>query len=152
MKRVLLCVIAAMAVIAVTPFAAGANHSDGTGPKFQKANGTGYSSQYGQVHVNADNNDDDLGHFFIGEDGSPKIQGDVTCFEVDGNTALIGGVQRGTGLEFLIEVTDDGEPGHEGDEHRWRPALPGEAQDCDEFGDNPPPAPIERGNYIVHGG
>ena len=150
MKRVLLCVISAMAVIAAVPFTSGAAE----GPKFQKTNGTGTSGTYGQVHVNADNNEHggDLGHFFIAPPNMPRVQGDVTCLRVDGNTALVGGTQRETGMPFLIEVTDNGEPGAGEDTHRYRPASPNEVASCSDFGNNPPPEPIERGNYIVQGG
>jgi hypothetical protein len=147
MRRLLLGVVLACAVTAATPGLASASHSQGNGPKFQKANGTGFSEGYGLVHVNAKNKDGPSGHFFIEE---AQAQGEVTCFGASGSDAVIGGTDRDDGRPFLIFVHDEGEPGHEGDAHSWRPALPPEVALCEPL--FPPPDNIERGNYIVHSG
>lgn len=154
MKRLLLAFALAAMVVVALPLAATASHSNGTGPKFEKANGTGESPEYGRVHVNAKDKDGADGHFFIGPASGPvAVQGDVTCLRVEDNVALVGGLQRETGTPFLIEVTDNGSPGHGADQHRWRPAAPAEVTgECADFGDDPPPATIVQGNYIVHGG
>ena len=154
MKRMLLFVALAIAAIVALPVAAGA------APKFEKANGTGESAAYGAVHVNAkDQGDGPRGHFFIGNAMGIPAQGDVTCLRQEGNTALIGGLTRvevapGVRLPLLIEVVDNGQPGTGADQHRWRFAYPEEvaAPDCADFGDNPPRANIERGNYVVPSG
>ena len=151
MKRILLTLALAALAAAALPVVASANHSEGNGPKFEKANGTGESASYGRVHVNAKDKDGADGHFFI--DQGTTFQGDVTCLRVTGNTALVGGLLRGTGMPILIEVIDNGEPGAGNDRHRWRPAMPGEVTgQCGNFGNNPPPATIVQGNYIVHQG
>jgi hypothetical protein len=141
MKRLLLFVVAAVAAVSV-PIA-------GAQPKMEKANGTGQSAMYGSVHVNAkDQGDGPRGHFFVGTDA---MQGDVTCINQSGNTALVGGLLRGTGAPILIEVVDNGQPGAGADQHRWRMASPMEVTppDCDPFGNNPPRVTIEQGNYVV---
>ena len=146
MKRMLLFVALAVLAIAAVPVVAGA------APKFEKANGTGQSATYGSVHVNAkDQGDGPRGHFFV---GTPEMQGDVTCINQEGNTAIVGGLLRVGGMPILIEVVDNGQPGHGADQHRWRPATPDEVAgpDCEDFGDNPPRATIERGNYVVPSG
>lgn len=153
MKRLLLAFALAVMVVVALPLAATASHSNGTGPKFEKADGTGESPEYGRVHVNAKDQGVADGHFFIGPASGPvEVQGDVTCLRVTGNVALVGGLQRETGMPFLIEVTDNGSPGHGADRHRWRMAMPNEVTgQCADYGDNPPPATIVQGNYIVHG-
>jgi hypothetical protein len=154
-KRILLFAIVAVIAALAIPMAAGATHSEGTGPKSDKANGTGESPTAGRIHVNAkDGADGPRGHFFIGPASGPvAIQGDVTCLTVSGNTALVGGFDRSTGMAWLIEVVDNGEPGAGADHHRSRMATPGEvsAPDCDPFGNAPPRQTITQGNYVVHG-
>src|SRR3712207_7588527 len=50
----------------------------------------------------------------------------------------------------LFRSVDNGEPGRGVDQNRFRPATPMEVSgECGDFGDNPPPANIVRGNYIV---
>ena len=154
MKRMLL--FAALAVLAVVaiPVVAGA------APTFEKANGTGESASYGSVHVNAkDQGDGPRGHFFIDNAAGVPVQGDVTCLRQQGNRALVGGLTRtevapGVRLPLLIEVVDNGQPGAGADQHRWRFAQPDEVSDpnCADFGNNPPRATIERGNYVVPSG
>jgi hypothetical protein len=144
MKRLLLFVALAVVATAAVPVLAGA------APKFEKANGTGQSTAYGSVHVNAkDQGDGPRGHFFINQ-----MQGDVTCLRQSGNTALLGGTDRATGMPFLIEVVDNGQPGHGADQHRYRPAMPNEVAppDCADFGDMPPRETITQGNYVVPSG
>jgi hypothetical protein len=146
MKRLFLFVALAVVATAAVPVLAGA------APKFEKANGTGQSASYGSVHVNAkDQGDGPRGHFFVGTD---IMQGDVTCIRQQGNTALIGGTLRDSGMPILIEVVDNGQPGAGADQHRWRPASPNEVAppDCEDFGNNPPRATIEQGNYVVPSG
>jgi hypothetical protein len=156
MKRLLLALAVLALGVAAVPLAASANHSNGNGPKFEKANGTGESPGYGQVHVNAKDKAGLVdGHFFIDRPPMPKVQGDVTCLTVNGNMATIGGFDRANPTtRYLIEVTDNGEPGQGADRHRWRMATPMEntsGPDCPAFG-MPPPETIVQGNYIVHGG
>jgi hypothetical protein len=146
MKRLLLFVALAVVATAAVPVLAGA------APKFEKANGTGQSAAYGSVHVNAkDQGDGPRGHFFI-----DQLQFDVTCIRQQGNTALIGGLDRATGtMPVLVEVRDNGQPGAGADQHRWRPAPENGGiapPDCGDFGNNPPPATIEQGNYVVPSG
>jgi hypothetical protein len=150
MKRLLL-LVAALAVAAVTIPVAG---SVAAGPKMEKADGTGESPMYGRVHVNAkDQGGDPQGHFFIGPAMGPvEVQGDVTCITQTGNRALVGGFDRQTGMPYLIEVIDNGQPGAGADQHRWRPAQPDEVSgpDCnDQFSQNQPRETIVQGNYVV---
>ena len=161
MKRAFLAFALVALGLAAVPLVANAGHSNGpsqgTGPKFEKANGTGESATYGRVHVNADDNGrgQDLGHFFIGPPSGPvAVQGDVTCLRVDGdNVATVGGRERVTNAPFIIEITDNGSPGAGADRHRWRPASPNEVgPNCPTTEDFPnPSAQIQQGNYIVHG-
>ncbi|HEX8054770.1 MAG TPA: hypothetical protein VF517_17415 [Thermoleophilaceae bacterium] len=147
----LLFVALAVMAIAATPVVAGA------APTFEKADGTGESPEYGAVHVNAkDQGDGPRGHWFVSDAVGTPFQGDVTCLRQEGNTALVGGLGRnevapGVLLPILIEVVDNGQPGHGADQHRWRFAFPDEVADpdCADFGDNPPRANIVRGNYVV---
>ncbi len=144
MRRLLLFVALAVVAAAAVPVLAGA------APKFEKANGTGQSTMYGSIHVNAkDQGDGPRGHFFVNQ-----IQGDVTCLRQSGNTALVGGLERISGMPILIEVVDNGQPGAGADQHRMRPATPAEVSDpnCADFGDNPPRVTIEQGNYVVPSG
>lgn len=169
MKRMLLCVALGVVAVVAIPVVAGASHSEGQGgsPKFQKANGTGESPTYGEIHVNADDNGrgQDLGHFFFIQ-GPSEVQGDVTCLETDGeDRAVAGGIVResnnpmfppGSAVVFGVEDNDEAGGGDETDRH-FRDANgfpPPRDQDCHNAAEflrfAPPIAQPVEGNYIVH--
>jgi opacity protein-like surface antigen len=165
MKRLLLLIAVAVVAVVALPLTAGANHGGGTSPKYEKANGTGLSGQYGEIHVNADENGSgqDLGHaFFI--QGPSEVQIDVTCLNVQGNRAVFGGIVRESnnlmfppGSAVVAGVEDNQEPGPGRDRH-FRDTNgfpPPRDQNCNnqaEFARFAPPSgqTIVEGNYIVH--
>ena len=161
MKRLLLFATMALLALGAIPLTAGATHAGGTPPKYEKANGTGESEQYGSIHVNADEQGDDLGHFFI-QNGETEAQGEVTCLNVQDNRAAIGGIVEesdnpsappGSAVIIGVEDNDVSGGGSEEDRHfRSPPLTPGQEQQCNNpftetaFAIAQPVV----GNYIVH--
>ncbi len=169
MKRVVLSVVACLVLVVGMPGGAGANHSQGNGPKQDLAAGTGKIERFGTfVHVNANGNPDGTdasGSFFVRQtfERAPfDFSGKVTCLLVTGNQAVIGGEVTksdpvppggrppnpapGTGV--LIDIRDNGD----GDvpdtlNFTFRPAPPTvcPAMNSHQF-------PIDQGNFIVHDG
>lgn len=154
MKRMLLVgALAALAVLAAIPALSGA------APGREQVDGTGQSAGYGGIHANVKQDAGGVqGHFFIDLNELPPVHLTPTCLTVDGNVARFGGpIRQGPGagmLWVLAEVTDNGEPGANTDQHRWRFASPNEVAgpECEEFGNNPPPDTITQGNYKVFDG
>jgi hypothetical protein len=151
MKRMLLAGLLVLA--AAIPATVGA------APSREQTNGTGASPDYGRIHVNVKEDGDGVkGHFFIDIAELAPVHLTPSCLTVNGNVAVVGGTIRqgdGAGMMWVLaEITDNGEPGKDTDQHRWRFATQDEVAgpDC-EYGDNnPPPSTITQGNYQVFGG
>lgn len=151
MKRMLLA--GALVLAVAVPATVGA------APSREQVNGTGESPDYGRVHANVKQDASGVrGHFFIDLAELAPVHLTPTCLTVNGNVAVIGGVIRqgdGAGAVWVLaELTDNGEPGRETDQNRWRFANPNEVAgpEC-EYGDNqPPPSTITQGNYQVFDG
>ena len=153
MRRLILMCVLAVSAMAVVPALAGANHSGGQGPNYEKVNGTG-ENNFGLVHVNVKDQDGPRGHFFINGD---QVQGEATCVNVQGNRTIIGGIDRRDGAAFNILIEDNQEPGSGRDRMAVRGPLPPPFdQNCNnplafaEFVSPVNVPPIARGNYIVH--
>ncbi len=162
--RKLLIAFTAVLSLALIPGLAGASHSPGTGPKFDKTNGTGVNAQAGEVHVNAKSvggTTTAQGHFFAHDSpafGGADVRGDVTCHRagppIGGpNSSTTGGVVRrssnpalvGRGILIFIEDEVSGD-----DLTVFNQQNPPPASFCDfTF---PFEANIVSGNYIVHDG
>jgi hypothetical protein len=165
MRRILLGIGLSALLVVLGVSVAYATHSSGKGPNQDLVSGTGharFSEEFDiDVHVNAKSGpsgEDPQGHFFftgVSSFGSADIRGDVTCLNVVGNRATIGGeitqsrvdnpsFEEGEGV--LIFVEDNGEPGKANDMLELF-AEPTPPTVC------PPPEPdfaITGGNYIVH--
>src|SRR5688572_666896 len=102
MKRLLAALfLALVASLALAVNAASATHSNGQGPKQDLAAGTGQTDSFGieiKVHVNAQSGpsgEDPRGHFSyqaVDPFSDFAISGRVTCLNVAGNLAAVGGV------------------------------------------------------------
>jgi hypothetical protein len=141
MKRVLLWMV--VVAVGAVPGTAVAEQVDGTGQ----------SSLYQQVHVNAkDNGNGPRGHAYFRTAAGIIVQGDVTCLNVVGNTARIGVMNRSNGFPYFVQVIDNGSPGPGNDQHRARPAFASEIAppDCNpSFPDFTPFQALVQGNYVV---
>jgi hypothetical protein len=115
--------------------------------------GTGQSGLYPHAHVNAkDNGDGPRGHGFFAPPGLTPQQADVTCINVQGNTARVGLVSREFAFPAFIEIIDNGSPGRGADQHRLRPAGPNEVTppDCNPTrADFTPFETVVQGNYVI---
>jgi hypothetical protein len=158
MKRLLAFVVLPLCLI--LPVAASATHSPGTGPDYDKVDGTVADLFPSTLHVNAISNPDGTdprGHLWYTDDATGFLfdeAGVVTCLNVVGNNATIGmRIDRsklpgfpGEGNGFLFYVSDYGEPG-DLDTHLDLP-LPTPPTVC--------PTPIaavypqKSGNFVVH--
>ena len=168
-RRILFSVIACLALVVATPGGAGANHSQGKGPKQDLAVGAGKIEQFASfVHVNANGNPDGSdanGSFFVRQEFFRlplDFSGKVTCLLVDGNKAIVGGevtknspVPAGgvrpnpaPGTGVLIDIRDNGDSGAPDTfNFTFRPAPP---TVCPNL--NSHQFPIDQGNFIVHDG
>ena len=154
MKRTLLLVAVAALAIVLIPASASA------APKFELVVGSGSGTEpFDHIHVNAKQKDGDTdGHFFFNFTELAPLHYEATCVTVTGNVARVGGFLRqgefAGQFPALIEIRDNGEPGHGRDQHRGRFATPEEVSgpECADFGNMPPPVTITRGNYRVFGG
>ena len=155
MRKVPIAIAAAVVAMAAFPATGAAAPPDTT-------TGTGMHEfvNFNQaVHVNARSQEglDARGHIFWDQDSvfpgqSVKVQGEVTCHRVVGNTATVGARLHETVFGFAthlqIFINDDGEPGAGQDEMFILPSsLP--QSTC------PAPFefegfPIEKGDYRVH--
>jgi hypothetical protein len=166
MRRFLLGVmVSALAVVAV-PSGAGANHSEGQGPKHDSVAGSGKIEQFGTfVHVNAQGEPDGSanGSFFVRQTFFRlplDFSGKVTCLFVSGNKAIVGGevtknrpVEPGgvlpnpaPGTGVLSDVRDNDDNGTPDTYNfTFRPAPP---QVCPNL--NSHQFPIDQGNFHVH--
>jgi hypothetical protein len=167
MKRLLAALtLALLCSVALAVSAANATHSNGTGPNHDFVNGSGildFGPVFGdgateKFHVDAKSAADGSqaqGKMFLQEKNFPidqSFQADVTCLNVVGNSASIGGevtrsnnpgIPEGSGVQAF--VTDNGEPG---DQDRYFGAFTESPPEvC------PPPNPriaSEKGNFVVH--
>ena len=169
MRRIVFSVIACLALVLATSGGAGANHSQGAGPKQDLAAGSGKIERFGTfVHVNANGNPDGTGangSFFVRQTLAQlpfDFSGKVTCLLVTGNKAVIGGEvtkndpvtpggtplnpEPGTGV--LIDIRDNGDADVPDTlNFTFRPAPPTVCPNIlsHQF-------PIDQGNFIVHDG
>ena len=164
--------LALLLSVALGVSVANATHSDGEGSDKDFARGTG-STQLGfqplgspdltivdvKIHENATSGpmgEDPQGRFYFRAETSDgevvDVMGEVTCLNVVGNRAGIGGMITkanpvlGGGNGVLITVEDNGEPGTGLDEVGVIPTQTPPTVLC-------PPnvtAPVTQGNYVVH--
>ena len=161
MKRMLSVLTLALLVSISVAGVAGATHSNGEGPKHDFVTGTGQFSPETvdqEIHVNAKSDpsgEDPQGHFFIrgtnNRGQAADIRGSVTCLNVNGNNARVGGEieQSRTplfpeGRGILLTITDRGEPG-DGDGFSGNTVLTPPRRCPPPF----PVLPVTQGNYVV---
>lgn len=147
---------------------AGATHSNGEGPDYDFVRGTWESATGAKFHVNAKSGpsgEDPKGRFYVefkeaAEATPPRIpfdfRGEVTCLNVDGNTARVGGRvthakgdlpgNPAEGGGFLITVVDNGEPG-DNDHAVGLPSPQGVPDVCPL---RTTANPGQHGNFVVH--
>jgi hypothetical protein len=168
MKRQLVAFCVGLLALAVLPVVAGATHSNGKGPKKDFARGTGHFegiSPIGQtvitMHVNARSGpagQNPKGRFFVKRDlpTELRVRGRVTCLNVVGNQAVVGGrIERGRvpdamfpiGGGILFQFDDNGNGTVISDRMHGSPTATPTV--C------PPPIPaarlpVQRGNFVVH--
>ena len=145
---------------------AGATHSAGDGPNYDFVRGTATTVLGAKYHVNAKSGpsgEDATGHFFVErKDPAPglaafDIRGEVTCVNVEGNRAVVGGrvtqakgdfpanIPEGQG--FVFRIIDNGEP-NDADFVVGLPVPGGGVPDLCPI--RTTSNPTERGNFIVH--
>jgi hypothetical protein len=164
MKKVLAALtLALLCSVALAVSAANATHGNGTDPNHDFVNGSVIQVSGGvaihKVHVNAKSAPDGSqaqGMMFVRSKGpidDIDVNADVTCLNVVGNSATIGGeVTRSNhpafpvGSGIVIDVTDNGEPG---DQDAW---LLSPERTPPEICPEPIPLTREesRGNFVVH--
>jgi hypothetical protein len=162
MKKLLAALtLALLCSVALAVSAANATHSNGTGPNHDFVNGSAILAVLSgsqKLHVNAKsaaNGSQAQGMMFLQSKGLPEdidLNADVTCLNVVGNSATIGGeitssnhplFPVGTGL--LIFVTDNGEPGdQDAFTGTGEPTPPQVCQSPLELRNS------EKGNFVVH--
>ncbi len=151
--------VLAVAILATVAFSgvALATHSNGNGPNKDFVTGsTRFPFLDAKVHINAmsgPSGEDPRGHFYINQESFAVFRGTVTCLNVVGNRAMVGGeVERSSpgfpdeGTGFLQLIVDNGEPGDSDSSETTLTEVPPTI--C------PPPLPsgipATRGNYVVH--
>jgi hypothetical protein len=164
MKRLLAALfLALLASLALAVNPANTTHSNGQGPQMDLAAGTGQLDAAGlalkEAHVNAmssPSGGNPQGHFYL-EAANPSfgdldVRGRVTCLQVIGNRATVGGViERSkdpsfpTGTGILLWVRDDDEGVGDGVDYTL---VDSPLQECQGF--NEPIEPINQGNFLVH--
>lgn len=159
-----------LVTLAASPVIAGASHSNGNGPKKDFARGTGHfegpNPVTGQptdltMHVSArsgPSGENPKGHFFVKRQAPTelRVRGEVTCLNVVGNQAVVGGrIERGQvpdavfpiGGGVLFQFDDKGEA-------RLIPdRMQGSPTSTPTVCPNPVPAArlaIQQGNFVVH--
>lgn len=165
MKRQLVALTVGLLALAVLPVVAGATHSSGKGPKKDFARGTGHFeglSPLGQtvitMHVSArsgPSGQNPKGRFLVKRDLPTELRqrGRVTCLNVVGNQAVIGGVIERSrvpddiGDGILFQFDDNGNGTVISDRMHGSPTSTPTV--C------PPPVPaarlpIQQGNFVVH--
>jgi hypothetical protein len=168
MKKLLAALTLALLVsLALAVSAANATHSEGEGPNHDFVSGTGQFQGLLaidlEIHVNAKSGpsgEDAQGHFFIRQQPGfvfteLDIRGEVTCLNVQGNRATVGGeiteskvdpTFEGLGVLVYVEDRGEGNEPNDGSLIAFFTATPPE--ECHA----PIPIPLlfEQGNYIVH--
>lgn len=170
-RNLILTAMIGLALAAVPGLATG-SHSEGKGPKLDFVHGTGHfegpfppnpTLQLDiTMHFNAKSGpsgEDAKGRFFVKRsDPTPLYtRGEVTCLNVVGNTATVGGrveqtgqpTQSPVGSGVLFQVVDNGQGEQSVVDRMHGDSLPQPPESC--------PAPtavtrldVERGNFGVH--
>jgi hypothetical protein len=155
MTRLSVAVLTVVAVAAI-PMVATAKHSPGKGRKHDLVVGSArFTTPVASVRINAKSGrtgENPRGHFFLRQSGY-QIRGAVTCVNVVGNIASVGGrVTKSSGVGgppvgsgFVQFIQDNGSPGRNDRSHTVFVASP--PTTC--------PAPVTplfvlaKGNYVV---
>lgn len=170
MKRQLVALTVGLLALAVLPVVAVATHSTGKGPKRDFVRGTGHfdgpNPATGQrtaatLHVSArsgPSGENPKGRFFVKREAPTelRIRGKVTCLNVVGNQAVVGGRIEGgqapdavfpIGGGVLFQFDDNGEG-------RVIPdRMQGSPTSTPTVCPNPVPAArllVQQGNFVVH--
>jgi hypothetical protein len=163
MKRLLAALfLALVASLALAVNLASATPGNAQGPKTDLAAGTGQTDFFGseiKVHVNAQSGpsgEDPRGHFsYQAVDPSLdfEISGRVTCLNVVGNRAVVGGVvERSNDPSFpagegvLIFIVDDDKGAGDG----FFAVATDTPETCPPPPPFEPPFPTNQGNWVVH--
>jgi hypothetical protein len=160
-------VIATVLIVAALPGAAGATHSDGTGPSEDFAVGTADVAlgPFGTLRLHIDWPPREATAAFTGNwriirdnPNGGAVHGDLVCLQAVGNTAVFSGVVTDSpsslvppGSGILGRIVDNGEGSSRPDEAIFAltppPTGPAECPSLLLV-----PSPVERGNYVVHDG
>ncbi len=170
MSRRLTAVGLGLLALAASPGVAGASHSDGKGPKKDSVRGTGHFEGLNPrsglptdatLHVSAQSGpsgENPKGRFFVNREAPSelRIRGKVTCLNVVGNQAVVGGRIEGgqapdatfpIGGGVLFQFDDNGEG-------RVIPdRMQGSPTSTPTVCPNPVPAAnltVQQGNFVVH--
>lgn len=172
MKRLLVSFTLGLSLLALAAVSASGSHTAGPGPQHDMAVGTGQlnlPTRIGafpsKIHVNAISDADGSnarGHFSQDIDtggfiGRVQFSGDVTCLNVNGNTATIGGVITKTTNSTFAPVgagaygtgMDNGE-GQKDPPDALFAVVTGQPPPNCNIPLPPPFTPIDKGNYVVH--
>ncbi|HEV2057853.1 MAG TPA: hypothetical protein VGR11_00765 [Solirubrobacteraceae bacterium] len=168
MNKQLATLTVGLLALAATPVVAGASHSGGKGPKKDFVRGTGHFegiSPIGQtditMHVSArsgPSGQNPKGRFYVKRElpTELRVRGTVTCVNVVGNQAVVGGrIERGQvpdavfpiGGGILFQFDDNGNGSVISDRMHGSPTS------APTVCPAPIPAarlPVQRGNFVVH--
>jgi hypothetical protein len=170
MSRRLTAVGLGLVALAASPVVAGASHSDDNGPTNDFVRGTGHFegtnpatgiTTVATLHVSArsgPSGENPKGRFFVNREAPTelRIRGKVTCLNVVGNQAVVGGRIEGgqapdsvfpIGGGVLFQFDDNGEGRLIPDRMQGSPAA------TPTVCPNPVPAArltVQQGNFVVH--
>ena len=170
MSRRLTAVGLGLVALAASPVVAGASHSDGEGPTKDFVRGTGHfegpNPASGQptdatLHVSArsgSSGENPTGHFFVNRAAPSelRIRGKVTCLNVVGNQAVVGGRIEGGQAPDLVFPIGGGVVFQFDDNGQGRvisDRMQGSPTAAPSVCPNPIPAArltVQQGNFVVH--
>lgn len=170
MKKQLVPLTVGLLALAVLPVVAVATHSNGEGPKRDLVHGTGHFEGINpgsglptdaRLHVSArsgPSGENPKGRFFVNREAPTelRIRGEVTCLNVVGNQAVVGGRIEGgqtpdavfpIGGGVLFQFDDNGEG------RVILDRMQGSPTSTPTVCPNPIPAArltVQQGNFVVH--
>jgi hypothetical protein len=150
-----------LVLLLAVPIGVSATHGNGGGgPSQDSVTGSANKFLLVDAHVRVEAHsgpagEDPRGHFYLEQDPT-SFGGRVTCLNVNGNTATLGGIVErnrsdlpfpAVGTTFLHHIVDNGEPGDMDTSYTFIGPPPALFNTC-----TLPPGGfvVEQGNYVVH--